>query len=131
VPPIHIEAFAGRRLDADISVADNRVLPQRPQIVLDDGEAAIEAERMKVLRDHRRIGVRVFLEQLGDGRFPAIDFAGAFPTGGLRRGCIEIFRNRAPADAEVARNLPQRPLFHPVEPMQFADLVRREHLSSL
>jgi hypothetical protein len=82
VPPIHIEAFAERRLDADISVADNRVRPQRPQIVLDDGEAAIEAERMKALRDHRRVGVRVLLEQLGDGRFPAIDFAGAFPTGG-------------------------------------------------
>src|SRR5215471_21342920 len=51
VAPIDVAAFAGRRLDTNVSAACDRVLPHRPQIVLDDRKSALEAEARQVLRD--------------------------------------------------------------------------------
>src|SRR6202011_5045911 len=70
VAPVHVEAFAGRELDTNVSAAGNGVLPQSTQIILDDGEPAVEAERLEALRNHGRVGVRVLLQQLVNGCFP-------------------------------------------------------------
>ena len=113
VAPVHVEPFAGRGLDAHVGAAGDGVLPQDAQIVLDDGDPAVVAQRFEALRDHGRAGVRVLLQQLGNGPLPGIDLAGPFAMGWLRRGRIEIFRNRAAADAHMPRDFAQRPLLYP------------------
>src|SRR6516225_2165915 len=105
VAPVDIVAFAGAGLDTNVGTTHHRVLPYRAQIVLDDGQSAVEAEGFQMLRDHRCVGVRVLLKQLGDRRFPGFDLMSALATTGFRRRRLEIPGDGAPADVELPGDL--------------------------
>src|ERR1700730_5990367 len=126
--PVHVEPFAGRGLDTNVSAAGDGTLPQYPQIVLNNGEPAVVSERFKALGNDGSVGVRVLQQKVGDGRLPRIYLAGTFTMQRLGGRRLEILRNRAAADAQMARDLSLRPLLYPMKAMQFADLVPRKHL---
>jgi hypothetical protein len=127
VAPVHIESFAGRRFDANVSAAGYRVLSESAQVILDDGEAAVVSQQFQPLSDHGSVGVRVLLEQFADDRLEWIELAGAIAMSGLRSRGVQILRNGAAADPHMPRDFAQGPFLHKVEAVEFADLIRREH----
>lgn len=84
-----------------------------------------------MLGNDGRAQLRVLFQQLGNGRFPGFDLVAAFSMGRFRCWRVEILRQRAAADMQMPRDPAQGPLLHPVEAMQFADLIRGEHLRDL
>jgi len=66
VAPVHIEPFAGRRFDANVSAPGNGVLAKGAQVILNDGEAAVVSVRLQSLGDNGGVGVRVLLQDSND-----------------------------------------------------------------
>jgi hypothetical protein len=76
------------------------------------------------VRDDGRIGGWVLMKQFGYGSFEQVQFAGAVAAGRLLRGRLQILRQSVAANPQMLHDLARRPLLHPMETMNFADLVR-------
>ena len=127
VAPIDIAAFARGRLYPDIGTASHGVPAHRVQIVFHNRDAALVTELAQSLCDDRRGGGRIFFEQLGNGRFEWIEFAGAITMAGRWRWGRQVLGQRAAANVQVTGDFAQRPLLGPVEAVNGADLFRCEH----
>ncbi len=127
VPPVNVAAFSGRWFHTDKRPARHRSFSNGAQVILNNGYAAVVAQWPQPLRDDGRIGGRVLLEQFGYGGFEGIEFTCAVATSGFLRGRLQILRQGAASNPQMVRDPAQRPLLHPMKPMNLADLVRGEH----
>jgi hypothetical protein len=82
VAPVDIEALSGGRFHTHIGALGAGGLAHRAKVILDDREAPVVTQRTKPLRDHRRVGRGILLEQFLDGRFEGVELAGAVPPCG-------------------------------------------------
>src|ERR1035441_3849673 len=85
------------------------------------------AQRAESLPDHGGAGGRILFEQLGDGGFIRIEFAGPGPSRGSLVRHVQILLDRVPAHVQVALDLADRPVLGPVQAMQVVDLFGRKH----
>ena len=115
VAPVHIEPFARRRFDANVSATGDDALAKSAQVILDDGEPAVVAMRLQSLGDHGGVGVRVLLVQLGNDWLEWIELTGAIAVSGLRSRRFEILGKGAAADSHMPRDFAQGPFLHEVE----------------
>jgi hypothetical protein len=127
VAPVDIATFAWQGFHANKGTARDGSFADGPKVILYNGDAAAVAEWTQALSDDGRVGGRVLLKQFGDGGFEEVEFAGAVTAGRLLHWGTQILRESAAADPQMLRDLTQRPFLHPVETMNFADLVRCEH----
>jgi len=127
VSPLDFEALAGRRLQAQESAAHGRVRPQGMEIILQDGDAALEAEGAQALQDDDGAGFRVLLEQFSDGWLEGIELAGTLTanSGGCRGS--QVLRQGSAADVEVTGDLAHGPVLGPVQAMNRMDLLGGQH----
>ena len=125
--PVNIAALAWRGFHAHKSPSRHGGLADGAQVILDNRDATVITEWTQPLSDYRRIGGRVLLKQFGDGRFERIEFARAVSPRWFLRRRFQILRQGAAADPQLLRDSAQRPLLNPVEPVNFADLVRCKH----
>ena len=102
VSPIDIEAFTGTRLYTHISTPRGGTLAHGAKVILEDRNAAVMAQRLQPLRDDRRGGGRVLVQQLGDGRLEGVELAGAVALCRSGRRRVQIPGNGAAANAQRA-----------------------------
>jgi hypothetical protein len=127
VPPVDLEAISGRRFHADVSAARGRLGADLVQMVLQNGDAAVEAAPAQSLENHDGTGVGVLLQQFTDGGVKRLQLAGSLRPGTRLRRLDEIFGHCAPVQVQVARDLSQRPLLVPVKAVNFVDLLVAQH----
>src|SRR6266566_357742 len=127
VPPVDLEAIARQRFHAHVCAVGGRLGADLLQIVLQDGDAALEAAPAQSLKNHHRTGGGILLQQFTDGGVKRLQFAGSLRLGtGLRR-LAEVFGYGAPVQVQVAGDLSQRPLLVPVEIVNLVDLFVAQH----
>lgn len=127
MPPVDLEAIAWLGFHADVSAALDRLAADLVQIVLQNGDAAIEAAPAQSLQNHDGAGVRVLFQQFTDGGVKRLQLAGSLGPGTRRRRLDEILGHRAPVQVQVAGDLTQRPLLVPVQAVNFVDLFVAQH----
>ena len=110
VPPVDVEAIAGLRFHAHVGAARGGLLADCVQIVLQDRDAAVVAERAQSLRSEPALAWGSCCEQFRDGRLEGSSLLAAVAMARRRRWSVQILGHRAPADVQVARDLAQRPL---------------------
>jgi hypothetical protein len=85
---------------------------------------------VKPLFDHSGADGGILREQIGDGGFEGVELAG---LGTRDRGLVrslEIFLDGAPAHAQIAFDLADRPAFRVIELVQGLDLLVAQHWGS-
>ena len=128
--PVDFETLSGSGLHAHIGTLGLRVAPQRVQVLFQNAQTTREALRPKSLCDDHGAGFRILLQQLGDGGFKRVQFAGALPRGGraCRRG--QVLSDGSASDVKMTRDLARRPVFDEVEAMNRVDLFAVQHVAS-
>ena len=96
-------------------------------MVLQDGDAAVEAAPAQSLENHDGTGVGVLLQQFTDGGVKRLQLAGALGPGTWLRRLDQIFGHRAPVQVQVTGDLSQRPLLVPVKAVNLVDLFVAQH----
>jgi hypothetical protein len=127
VPPVDLEAITGLGFHANVSAARDRLGADLVQIVLQDGDAAVEAAPAQSLKNHDGAGFGILLQQFTDGGVKRLQFAGPLWPGTRLRGLDEILGHRAPVQVQVAGDLSQRPFLAPMEPVNLVDLFVAQH----
>ena len=127
MPPVDLEAIARQRFHAHVSAAGGRLGADLVQIVLQDGDAAIEAAPAQPLQNHDCAGVGILLQQFTDGGMKRLQLAGSLQPGTWLRRLDEIFGYGAPVQVQVAGDLSQRPFLVPVKVVNLVDLFVAQH----
>jgi hypothetical protein len=92
-----------------------------------NAQTTAETERPESLCDHRGTGLRILLEELSDGGLEGIQLARALTgSGGLRR-CNDVFGDGSAPDVQTTGDFAYRPVFGPVQAMNFVDLLGAQH----
>jgi hypothetical protein len=94
-----------------------------------DTETTVEAQPTKPLCDYHGAGFRILLQQLGDGGFKRVQFAGAVPRGGGACRGGQVSSDGSASDVQVTRDLAHRPVLGEVEAMNAVDLFGGEHFA--
>lgn len=130
MPPIDLETFTRQRFHANVSSlrcagADGT------QIVFQYGESALIAQWPEPLGNDGSVGLRVLLEQLGDGGFKRIQSARPWTADRRHRRSGEKFGDGPPVEFQMTRNLAEGPAFQVMEPVNGINLFRTGHGSVL
>src|SRR6516165_400636 len=130
VTPIDFEAFPGDRLHAH-KCARRWLGPDLADILAQNRVAAIVAHCAETLLDHSGTHGGVLCQQIGNGVLERIKLAGS-DTGNRRPvRLLKVFLDGAPAHAQVAFDLADRPALRVVELMESLDLFVGEHQAFL
>src|SRR5579862_1509787 len=100
------------------------------QVILNDGDAAVIAERAQVLGNHRGVGGGILPEHVIDGLLESVEFAAAVAVNWWRSGCVQVLGDRSTANMQMACDFTRRPFLDEVKAVNLTDLFRWEHRTS-
>ena len=72
MPPVDFEALAGPGLHAHVGALGLSVDAHRVQVLFQDAQTTVEAQRAEPLRNNHSTGFRILLQQFGDGGFERV-----------------------------------------------------------
>ncbi|PYU22728.1 MAG: hypothetical protein DMG30_13960 [Acidobacteria bacterium] len=125
--PLDFEAFSRPRFHAHVGAWGVGLRAHPLQVLFQNAQTTAEAERPESLCDHRGRGLRILLQELGDGGLEGIQLARALTgSGGLRRR-HEIFDDGSTPDVQMTGDFAHRPVLGPVQAMNFVDLLGAQH----
>jgi len=100
------------------------------QVIFQDAQTTVEAERTETLRDHHGTRLGILLQQFGDGGFERIQFAGALPMSRAACRRDQILGDGSTSQVKMTGDLAHRPVLGPVQAMNRVDLFRGQHDSA-
>jgi hypothetical protein len=127
VTPVDLEAFARLWLHTHECPLRLQQGAHFMHVVTQNATTTCVAQRAEALSDHGGTGGRILFQQLGDGGFVRVEFAGPGSSRGSLGRHVQILLDRLPAHVQMAFDLADRPVIGPVQAMQIVDLFGRKH----
>src|SRR5437016_11286894 len=122
VSPVDLEAFSRPRFHAHVGARGAGQCAHPLQVLFQNAQTTAEAQGPESLCNHRGTGMRILLQELGDGGLEGIQLARALTgSGGLRRR-EEIFGDGSAADVQMTGDREHRPVLRTVQAMSFVGL---------
>ena len=91
MPPIDLEALAGRRLHPSEGAVGLQLRTDSVHILAQDAVSAFVIKRLQALLDNRRRCAGILFQPFGDGRFEGIELAFAIPLRAPVRRRVKVF----------------------------------------